>query len=110
MRCRHTFHVAMAQPRVAHLAKLPSIHTEEAGKCPALQGYYRKDVHAIGGTNRLDSTSSARTLASRNPLLLCENKIINYGNVIALVAADTKENARAAAAKITVDIEPLPDT
>lgn len=107
-----TLHVAMAQPRVAHHAKLLKIHTEEAEKMP---GVYKvitaKDVHAIGGTNRLAwYTFLPRTLATEaTHFLLCEDKIINYGNVVALVAADTKENARAAAAKITVDIEPLPE-
>ncbi|MDD3350213.1 MAG: molybdopterin-dependent oxidoreductase, partial [Eubacteriales bacterium] len=40
--------------------------------------------------------------------LLYDDKIVNYGNVVALVAADTKAHALAAAAKVKVEIEQLP--
>ncbi len=107
-----TLHVAMAQPKITHHAKILKIHTEEAEKMP---GVYKvitaKDVKEIGGSNRLAwYTFTPRTLATEaTHLILAEDTIVNYGNVVALVAADTKENARAAAAKITVDIEPLPE-
>lgn len=41
--------------------------------------------------------------------VLAEDKIHRYGDVVALVAADTKNNARAAAAKVKVEIEKLPE-
>ena len=41
--------------------------------------------------------------------VLCEDKIYRYGDVVALVCADTKDHARAAAAKVKVEIEKLPE-
>ncbi|GAB1475681.1 molybdopterin-dependent oxidoreductase [Bacillota bacterium] len=107
-----TLHVALAQPKVVHHAKILKINTEEAEKMP---GVYKiitsEDIKAAGGTNRLAwYTFTPRTLATEaTHLLLAEDKIVYYGAVVAMVAADTKENARAAAAKITVDFEPLPE-
>ena len=42
-------------------------------------------------------------------VLLAEDKIFNYGDVVAMVAADTKAHARAAAAAVKVEIEQLPE-
>ena len=41
--------------------------------------------------------------------VLAEDKIYRYGDVVALAVADTKEHARAAAAKVKVEIEKLPE-
>ena len=107
-----TLHVALAQPKVTHHAKILKINTEEAENMP---GVYKvvtaEDIKAAGGTNRLGwYTFTARTLATEaTHLLLAEDKIVTYGAVVALVAADTKENARAAAAKVTIDFEQLPE-
>ena len=40
--------------------------------------------------------------------ILCEDKIFQYGDAIAIVCADTDEHARAAAKKVKVDLELLP--
>lgn len=107
-----TLHVVLVQPKVTHHAKLLKIHTDEAEKMP---GVYKviteKDIKEAGGTNRLAwYTFTPRTLATdATHLLLAEDKIVNYGTVVALVAADTKENAVAAAAKVTIDYEQLPE-
>lgn len=104
-----TLHVAMVQPKVTNHAKLLKINTEEAEKMP---GVYKiitsKDVK---GSNRLAwFTFTPRTLATEaTHILLAEDKIFTYGEIVALVAADTKEHARAAAAKVTVEIEQLPE-
>ena len=102
-------HVVMVQPKVAHHAKILKIHTEEAEKMP---GVYKvitsKDVK---GSNRLNFFQfSPRCLATEQThILIAEEKIFNYGDIVALVAADTKEHAREAAAKVTVDFEKLPE-
>jgi aldehyde oxidoreductase len=104
-----TLHVVMVQPKVAHHAKILKINTEEAEKMP---GVYKvitaKDVQ---GSNRLCFfTFSARSLATEQThILLAEDKIFNYGDIIALVAADTKTHAREAAAKVTLEYEQLPE-
>jgi aldehyde oxidoreductase len=41
--------------------------------------------------------------------VLNEKKIFRYGDVVALAVADTKDHARAAAAKVKVEIEQLPE-
>ncbi|HYE66978.1 MAG TPA: 2Fe-2S iron-sulfur cluster-binding protein, partial [Anaerovoracaceae bacterium] len=102
-------HVVMAQPKVAHHAKILKIHTEEAEKMP---GVYKVITHKdVKGSNRLNFFQfSPRCLATEQThILLAEEKIFNYGDIVALVAADTKEHARAAAAKVTVDYERLPE-
>lgn len=102
-------HVVMAQPKVAHHAKILKIHTEEAEKMP---GVYKVITHKdVKGSNRLNFFQfSKRCLATEQThILIAEEKIFNYGDIVALVAADTKEHAREAAAKVTVDFEPLPE-
>ena len=102
-------HVVMAQPKIAHHAKIIKIHTEEAEKMP---GVYKVITHKdVKGSNRLNFFQfSPRCLATEQThILLAEEKIFNYGDIVAMVAADTKEHAREAAAKITVDFEQLPE-
>lgn len=40
--------------------------------------------------------------------MLCRDKIFQFGDAIAIVAAETEEQARAAAEAVKVDIEELP--
>ena len=40
--------------------------------------------------------------------ILCDQKVFQFGDAIAIVAADTEENARAAAEKVKVKLEELP--
>ncbi|MDR2356107.1 MAG: molybdopterin-dependent oxidoreductase [Clostridiales Family XIII bacterium] len=104
-----TLHVVMVQPKLTHHAKILKIHTEEAEKLP---GVYKiitsKDVI---GSNRLNMFQFLpRTLTTEQThILIAEDKIFNYGDIIALVAADTKTHAREAAAKVTLEYEQLPE-
>ena len=41
--------------------------------------------------------------------VLCDDRIFRYGDVVALVVADTRDHAREAAAKVKVKIEKLPE-
>jgi aldehyde oxidoreductase len=105
----NTLHAVMVQPKVAHHAKILSINTEEAEKMP---GVYKivtyKDVK---GSNRLCFFQFLpRCLATeQSHVLLAEDKIFNYGDVVALVVADTKEHAQEAATKVTIEFEQLPE-
>lgn len=104
-----TLHVVMVQPKVAHHAKILKINTEEA---EAMPGVYKIITHKdVKGSNRLNFFQfSPRCLATEQThILLAEDKIFNYGDIVALVAADTKEHAREAAAKVTIDFEQLPE-
>ena len=40
--------------------------------------------------------------------ILCDEKVFQFGDAMAIVAADTEKNARAAAEKVVVDLEELP--
>jgi len=105
----NVLHVVMVQPKVAHHAKILKINTEEAEKMP---GVYKIVTHKdVKGSNRLCFFQlNPRALATEQThVLLAEDKISNYGDIVALVAADTKDHARAAAAKVTIDFEQLPE-
>lgn len=107
-----TLKVAMVQPKVAHHAKILKIDTTEAEKMPGVVKIITaKDIKAAGGTNIMAEghffERTTLTVPSRN--VLCEDKIYRYGDVVALVCADTKDHAREAAAKVKVEIEKLPE-
>ncbi len=104
-----TLHAVMVQPKIAHHAIIKNVDYSEA---EAMPGVYKIVTHKdVKGSNRLCFfTFSPRTLATEQThVLLAEDKIFNYGDCIALVVADTKEHARAAAAKVKVDYEQLPE-
>jgi aldehyde oxidoreductase len=54
------------------------------------------------------ATPSFISPASVDRPILCKEKVFQFGDAIAIVAADTEEHARAAAAKVKVDLEVLP--
>ncbi len=80
-------------------AKIRAIDTSAAEKMPGVIGVMTaKDVP---GTNRV------RVMAADQPIL-CDDAVRIYGDPVALVAAETREQARAAAAKVKVTYDPLP--
>ncbi|NLF79586.1 MAG: molybdopterin-dependent oxidoreductase [Clostridia bacterium] len=104
-----TLHVALVQPKIAFHAKIKSIDYAEAEKMPGVfKVITAKDVR---GTNRLNMFQFIPRCTALQPthVLLAEDKIFNYGDVVAMVAADTKAHARAAAAAVKVEIEQLPE-
>lgn len=106
------YHVAIVQPKLAHHAKILKIDSEEAMKMPGVSMVITaKDLKAAGGTNIIAEANFHERSTVRLPSreVLCENIIYRYGDVVALVVADTKEQARAAAAKVKVEIEKLPE-
>lgn len=107
-----TLHVAVAQPRIAHHANILKIDTSEAEKMPGVVKVITyKDILANGGTNQMAEANlherSTVTLPSRK--ILCDERIFRYGDVVALAIANTPDQARAAAAKVKVEIEQLPE-
>lgn len=102
-------HVVMVQPKVAHHAKIKNINISEAAKMP---GVYKIVTHNdVLGSNRLNFMQlSKRSMATEQThVLLAEDRIFHYGDIVALVAADSKSHAREAAKKVTIEWEPLPE-
>lgn len=107
-----SLHAAVAQPRIAHHAKILKIDTSEAEKMPGVVKIItHKELKEAGGTNVMAEGQfhERTTVMAPSRKILCEEKIFRYGDVVALAVADTKAHARAAAAKIKVEIEQLPE-
>ncbi len=107
-----TLHVAIVQPRVAHHAKILKIDTGEAEKMPGVVKIItHEDLKAAGGTNVMAEGQfhERTTVMVPSRKVLCEDRIYRYGDVVALAVADTKDHARAAAARVKVEIEKLPE-
>ena len=103
-----TLHLAVVMPLVAH-ANIKGIDDTEALKMPGVvKVVTAKDVK---GTNR-HATPTVHPRV-KNPGLfwpiICNTKISRFGDVVAVVAADTREHAREAAKAVKVDLEPLPE-
>lgn len=80
-------------------ARIKSIDTTAALKMPGVVGVMTG--MDIKGTNRI------RVFAPDQPVL-CEDVVRTLGDPIAAVAAETRDQARAAAAAVKVEYEPLP--
>ena len=105
-----TLKVVMVMPRIANHAKILSLDTSEAETMPGVvKVITAKDLDE--NANRLMMYQfSPRTQAfDKVHELLVSEKIVNYGSVVALVVADTKEHAKAAADKVKIEIEQLPE-
>ena len=80
-------------------AVIKNIDYSEAEKMPGVVGVMTaKDIK---GTNRL-------AFIMPDQSVLCEDKVRTYGDPVAIVAAETREQARAAAAAVKVAYEKLP--
>jgi aldehyde oxidoreductase len=106
-----TLHAVMVQPKLTHHAKIIKINTEEAERMPGV--YKVVTAGDVKGSNRLNMFQflprTDEGAVTPTHILLAEDKIFNYGDVIALVVADTKTRAREAAAKVTMEYEQLPE-
>jgi aldehyde oxidoreductase len=80
-------------------AIIKSIDTTAAEKMPGVVGVMT--ARDIKGTNRL------QFIVDDQPVL-CDDKVRTLGDPVAIVAAETREQARAAAAAVRVDYEKLP--
>jgi aldehyde oxidoreductase len=102
-----TLQLALAQAKVSH-ANIVSIDTSEAEKMP---GVYKVVTHKdVKGKNRITGLITFPTNKGDgwDRPILCDTKVFQFGDAIAIVCADTVENARAAAEKVNVKLEELP--
>ncbi len=104
---KDTLHLALAQAKVAH-AKILAVDTAEAEK---MAGVYKVLTHKdVQGKNRITGLITFPTNKGDgwDRPILCDTKIHQYGDAVAIVCADTLEHARAAAEKVRLDLEELP--
>jgi len=102
-----TLHLALVQAEVSH-ANILSIDTSEA---EAMPGVYKVVTHKdVKGKNRITGLITFPTNKGDgwDRPILCDTKVFQYGDAIAIVCADTEANARAAAKKVKVELETLP--
>lgn len=103
----NTARLALVQSTIPH-GILKGIDFSEAEKMP---GVYKVITHKdVKGKNRITGLITFPTNKGDgwDRPILCDEKVFQIGDAIAIVAADTVEHAKAAAAKVQVDIEPLP--
>lgn len=102
-----TLHLGLVQSQVSH-ANILSIDTSAAEKMP---GVFKVITHKdVKGKNRITGLITFPTNKGDgwDRPILCDNKVFQYGDAIAIVCADTEEHARAAAEKVAVELEKLP--
>ncbi|MGI5986393.1 MAG: xanthine dehydrogenase family protein molybdopterin-binding subunit, partial [Oscillospiraceae bacterium] len=103
----HTLHLAIVQPKVSH-AKIIKIDFSAAESMPGVVKVIT--AQDVKGTNR--ATGGKPHLRANCDIklrpIICEDKIYRYGDVVAVVAATSREKARAAAQKVVVGLEELP--
>jgi len=80
-------------------ALIKSVDTSAAAKMPGVVGFMTSED--VKGTNRI------RQIHPDQPVL-CEDRVRTLGDPIIAVAAETRDQARAAAAAVKVEYEPLP--
>lgn len=103
----NTLQLALVQAKVSH-ANILSIDTSEAEKMPGVvKVVTHKDVQ---GKNRITGLITFPTNKGDgwDRPILCDTKVFQYGDAIAIVCADTIEQAKAAAEKVKVELEVLP--
>ena len=103
-----TLKCALVQAEVSH-AKIHAIDTAEAGLMPGVV----KIVTAkdIKGKNRITGLITFPTNKGDgwDRPILCDDKVFQYGDALAIVCAHTEAQAKAAAAKVKVELEALPE-
>ena len=102
-----TLHLALVQAKVSH-ANIRGVDTSEAEKMP---GVVKVVTHKdVVGKNRITGLITFPTNKGDgwDRPILCDTKVFQYGDAIAIVCASTPEQARAAAEKVKVDLELLP--
>jgi aldehyde oxidoreductase len=102
-----TLRLALVQANVSH-ANILSIDTSAAEKMP---GVFKVLTHKdVKGKNRITGLITFPTNKGDgwDRPILCDTKVFQYGDALAIVCADTEEHARAAADKVNVELEELP--
>jgi aldehyde oxidoreductase len=102
-----TLQLALVQAKVSH-ANILSINATEAEQMP---GVFKVVTHKdVKGKNRITGLITFPTNKGDgwDRPILCDSKVFQYGDAIAIVCAETIEQAKAAAAKVKVELEELP--
>ena len=102
-----TLQLALVQAKVSH-ANIKGIDTSEAEKMP---GVVKIVTHRdIKGKNRITGLITFPTNKGDgwDRPILCDEKVFQYGDAIAIVCAQTQAQAKAAAEIVKVDLEELP--
>jgi aldehyde oxidoreductase len=102
-----TLHLALVQAKVSH-AKIIKIDTAEAGLMPGVHSVLtHKDIK---GKNRITGLITFPTNKGDgwDRPILCDEKVFQFGDAIAIVCAATEKQAKAAAEKVKVELEELP--
>jgi aldehyde oxidoreductase len=102
-----TLHLALVQATVSH-ANILGVDTTEAEAMPGVAKVITaKDVK---GKNRITGLITFPTNKGDgwDRPILSDTKVFQYGDAIAIVAADSPEQAHAAAARVKVELEVLP--
>ncbi|MBN1535158.1 MAG: molybdopterin-dependent oxidoreductase [Anaerolineales bacterium] len=102
-----TLQLALVQAKISH-ANILSIDTSEAEKMPGVAKVVTyKDIKGKNRINGLVTFPTNKCDGWDRPIL-CDTKVFQYGDAIAIVCADTKEQALAAVDKVKVELEELP--
>ena len=102
-----TLHLAVVQPKTCH-AKILNIDYSEAETMPGVEKVITaKDVRGTNRATQAQKHKRAGYMGMVRPIL-CDEIVFRYGDVVAVVAARTREEARAAAKKVIVTLEELP--
>ncbi|MDR1871839.1 MAG: molybdopterin-dependent oxidoreductase [Deltaproteobacteria bacterium] len=99
-------YMALVQAEVSH-ANIKGIDFSEAEKMPGVvKVVTAKDVK---GNNRINGCAFPTNKGDgKERPILCDKKVFQYGDAIAVVLAQTEAEAHAAAKKVKVDLEVLP--
>jgi len=103
----NTLQMALVQAEVSH-AKILSVDTSEAEKMPGV--FKVVTAKDIKGKNRITGLITFPTNKGDgwDRPILCDEKVFQFGDAIAIVCADTEKNAKAAAKMVKVELEELP--
>ena len=102
-----TLHLALVNAKVSH-ANIKAIDTTSAEVMPGVARVLtHKDVKGRNRINGLIAFPYTKGDGWERPIL-CDEKVFQYGDALAIVCADSEAHARAAAEKVRVDLEELP--
>lgn len=102
-----TLRLALVQAKVSH-ANIKNIDTSEAERMPGVVKVVT--CRDVKGKNRITGliTFSTNLGDGWDRPILCDDKVFQYGDALAIVCARTSAEAEAAAEKVKVDLEELP--
>ncbi|MDR1508035.1 MAG: molybdopterin-dependent oxidoreductase, partial [Synergistaceae bacterium] len=108
VKTRDVWHLAPVMPQISH-AVIKNIDYSEAEHAPGVyQIITSKDIKGLNRITYPIGTKLAKSDGFERPILN-DKKVFRIGDVVALVAADSRRHAREAAKLVKVEYEPLPE-